>query len=130
MLNTTFIDASSRTNVHIKQQPHDAADAARLYGELDKKARDSVISSMRLDINNVKVVVHRCQDYMSALDIFRVVYSLNGKPQQFDVTQSMHAERSVEALWVLLRDALAKDLAENMLASIPPAACRSFFDFR
>lgn len=33
----TFIDRRS-TNIHVEQKPHDAADAARLYGELKNKA--------------------------------------------------------------------------------------------
>lgn len=41
----TYLDRRSvnvRQDTHITQQPHDAADAARLYGELEEKALDRV----------------------------------------------------------------------------------------
>lgn len=48
-------------HIHVTQQPHDAADAARLYGELQDRARNTILEAIPLEnaLFTSKVVIDR-----------------------------------------------------------------------
>lgn len=78
---------SSPVNVHIKQQPNDAADAARLYGELEAKATQAVATATieTMGANNavkfLKIDSYR-EPFTEVLKV-RLLFSVNG--QVFDL---------------------------------------------
>lgn len=71
------------TNITVKQQPNDAADAARLFGQLKDKASEEFASGMvnRLGADN-EVVFLQCDHFkdplLDKLHV-RLVFKINGK---------------------------------------------------
>jgi len=82
----TYLDRRSvnvRQDTHITQQPHDAADAARLYGELEEKALDRVQNTMVMQLPSIdaKVVRFDLERQPATLSTFaKIGINLNGKP--------------------------------------------------
>lgn len=76
-----------RTTVHnsFKMLPHDTADAARLYGEIETKAREHVANAVAVNLganNEVRVVradVIRTHEMMGGCVKMRIIYKINGK---------------------------------------------------
>lgn len=63
MFNSTYIsDRTPDVNVHINQQPNDAADSARFYGELLTKAQKEVASARVLNLGANNEVTVLCVD--------------------------------------------------------------------
>jgi hypothetical protein len=102
MFDRTSISVPERpVNVHITQQPNDAADAARLYGELREKADAEVANAVveRLGADNELNVVtiesqkNFCTDTME----MRVLFKINGhmhqvicKPDRHELASQMY----------------------------------------
>lgn len=79
MFNTTDIHQS----MNITQQPNDAADAARLYGELEEKALRRIKYAAILDLPsiNAKVAHFEISRRIESLDnVHEIGINLNGKP--------------------------------------------------
>lgn len=82
---------SPRPDVHVhnkvEMKPHDAADAARLYGELEKKAWD-VVSNAAIKqvgaLNEVKVL-HAEIGFGIRGDMTRVIFEINGQRHNIEV---------------------------------------------
>ena len=78
---------SSPVNVSIKQQPNDAADAARLYGELEAKATAAIAGATIETLgahNEIKFLsINSYQEPMWMTLKVRLVFSINGK--QYDI---------------------------------------------
>lgn len=72
-------DYSSSTRIDVVQQPNDAADAARLHGEIKKKAEEEILKSIRLDTNEFKGVLQMAKMAATQETMLQMVYSLNGK---------------------------------------------------
>lgn len=81
-----LVEALSRPNpvvcqphIEINQQPNDAADSARLYGELKAKAEADVLASVKVGDNIFECVVQRYRDEMLDSTKWRAILTLNGK---------------------------------------------------
>lgn len=84
MFNRTVLVGGSTTHHHttIKQQPHDAADAARLYGELERKAEAEIKSAICKQLEGISAQyaeLHVYREPMHMKDIFFVCFRVNGK---------------------------------------------------
>lgn len=81
--------ASPSVHVHNETKPHDPADAARLYGELERRAEQKVASATieRLGAENeiTAAVVHQTRDYMTDRDRARVMFKINGVQYDFEL---------------------------------------------
>ena len=66
----------------VKQQPNDAADAARLYGQLEEKASDKIAKIISRQIDPIKAELVECHFERSPYhmkDMAMIVFSLNGE---------------------------------------------------
>lgn len=83
-----MIGRRTSVNVHIQQQPHDAADAARLYGEMRSKAEADVRSAtiQTLGAHNEVRVARVSPEYSAETgeERARVLFTVNGA--QYDLT--------------------------------------------
>lgn len=87
----TFVrapDVHHHNNVKIVQKPHDAADAARLYGEIADRAEKAIAGAAieRLGANNeVKIVkVATFSSIATCITRVRVLFSVNGYQYDFE----------------------------------------------
>jgi hypothetical protein len=85
MFDRTFVGGRTTHHHHhmtINQQPNDAADAARLYGELQDKASDSITEVIGHQIADTKVefvTLDTARDVLHFKDHVRVIFKINGK---------------------------------------------------
>ncbi|MDH0613343.1 MULTISPECIES: hypothetical protein [unclassified Agrobacterium] len=73
------------TYTTVTQQPHDAADAARLYGQLQDKATGSITEIIGHQLPDIRVEFVTYSSHRSIAnfkDLHRVVFKING--QSFD----------------------------------------------
>lgn len=103
-----------RPDVHvhnrIEQKPHDPADAARLYGELEQRATDAVASATveRLGANNELIVV-KIEPWGNYADMsyhVRVLFKLNGV---------LHGVEAKTDEW---RQKVGEEVARQLVASV------------
>ena len=77
-------------NVRVEQKPHDAADAARLYGECEVKARQAVADAVVRELganNEVRVVIAQRERSVADQDErIRVIFTLNNQRYDFKST--------------------------------------------
>jgi hypothetical protein len=97
MFDTTHLHThkSPIVNVKVEQKPHDTADAARLYGECEAKAKAAIAGATvdALGANNeLKVLV--CGTFYRAMQgdqVVRLVFKLNGQLHDMEVPLDRHA---------------------------------------
>ncbi len=75
-------DGDSYHTTKITQQPHDAADAARLYGSLEDKATSKVVAVVAQQLPSIDTTYARIQQERSVLQMTEhhtVVFKINGR---------------------------------------------------
>lgn len=91
MLDRALLVRGSDTHEHVtvNQQPHDAADAARLYGEIEAKAQAKVLDRVtaRLEPTTIQATAYRV-DYLAGDMAHRyfIAFHLNGQPHKVEIT--------------------------------------------
>jgi hypothetical protein len=84
MLNRTVILRQGDTHEHVtvNQQPHDAADAARLYGEIEEKAKAKIENLVAHNaFNTVKFVTYTQNKSFVDMNVQHyIAYTINGVP--------------------------------------------------
>lgn len=85
------------THIKIEQQPNDAADAARLHGEIRDKALKEAEGAIirRLGAHN-EVLVASASSAVSLRDMttqVRALFTLNGKQYRVEVTEPQNLDR-------------------------------------
>ena len=117
MFNHTLIPISvpeRPVNVHIEQQPLDAADAARLYGELEAKAQLAVANATvaRFGAENeltAVVIEHQrlfATDELQARVLFKLngaLYDLTLKPDRNDIAMGLYREVAIKLVESIMR---------------------------
>ncbi len=87
MFDRSMYIAPSSVNINVKQQPNDAADAARLYGECKAKAEAEVANATiaKFGARNelTGIVVREQVTFHDRQQHVRLLFSLNG--EKFDI---------------------------------------------
>lgn len=115
------VNHSQHTAIRVEQQPNDAADAARLYGEIKKKAEEDIIKSVRVDSNEFKGVLQMTKQAATYETHLKMVYSLNGKKMttsythEPDYRQNLSEEEQKAAMVKGLMEDMAKQIAGEIL---------------
>ncbi len=120
MFDRTFIDARPiEHHTTVNQLPHDAADAARLYGEMVKKAEDQVRTAIldRFGANNELRIVKVASDTSLATmeQRTRVLFRLAG--QEYDLyveTDSLARDKVLE----LIGNAVAAEVVARLSSTM------------
>ncbi len=104
--------------VNMKPQPNDAADSARLYGELRDKAEREVASATveKLGASNELTVlrVDGYRDYLNDRNVVRFLFKLNGVTHDIVVRQ----ERAMLGARHKTFETLAIELMESITSEI------------
>jgi hypothetical protein len=123
VLNRTYFAIGGDKHEHytIKQQPHDAADAARLYGELEKKAASSIEQIIFGRINSLNLELVTYQKVENMMDWARehfVAFKINGVNYNLRIS-SKHWEMSLRNdYWGILQDYVIPELTKALLIEI------------
>ncbi len=116
MLNSYDYYSTSNVHVDVKQQPNDAADSARLYGELRDKANKEIASATveHMGANN-EVVVLQCahaKDYMLGRHKTRLIFKVNG--ELYDITTDVDPYKIRESVFGALLHEVFNQALEKM----------------
>ncbi|CDN47556.1 hypothetical protein [Neorhizobium galegae] len=111
------------SSTHIKQQPHDAADAARLYGEVEAKAEAKVKRVVHEQLDSIKaefVKLHAERSVLHFKDNFLVLFKVNGKGMEARVeVEEMEKVRGERGEIVVYRK-IAEGITEEILRQLVP----------
>lgn len=119
MFNRALILRGGETHHHttVNQQPNDAADSARLLGELEDKAKDKVLGLIHTEADNqFRIVAYEhMKDYAHPSDRYRVAFTINGHQYTVKIAIDDY-ERAKAGNWQNIIDTvfipvLAKELA-------------------
>jgi hypothetical protein len=112
---TTYV-APPSTNIDVRQQPNDAADAARLYGECRAKAESEVRDAtiVRLGaLNEVTAVKIASQTTFHDMKLHvRLLFKING--ESFDI----HVEDNHEAMTRAVYEGIVARLFEKVTTKL------------
>jgi hypothetical protein len=117
-------DSSHETTI-IQQQPHDAADAARLYGELESKAEAKVHGVVHRQLDSIKAEyaeVHAVRSVMDMHDEFKVLFKINDRPitASIIIKENERLDRAFEPL-----RKIAEGITEAVLQKLAPDLMRN-----
>lgn len=113
-------DVRVHSPVTINQQPHDAADAARLYGELQAKARTDLVNAVRVTNAHFECVVHHYRDQASDEHVFTAIFSLNGVKMQAEAR--IWSREPAGKAYEQLQEKVAKEIATRIVGPAFSAA--------
>jgi hypothetical protein len=118
MFNRTYVRQPD-VNVHIQQQPNDAADAARLHGEIRAKAEaeatDAVIAKFGARNELTGVVIREQRSYIDNKQHVRLLFKLNG--ETFDI----QVEDNYESMTLHAYQEIAQKLMGKVLQKMLPS---------
>lgn len=111
------------THVKIEQQPHDAVDAARLYGDLVKKAREEVHHMIAGELPGIDArftTFEAFRRWDSFSDALHAAFKINGREMviKIDLPEGSltHSKRDHgEAVYKAISEALAAEILKQML---------------
>ena len=125
MFDTTVVKPAD-VCVRVEQKPADAADAARLYGELKQRAEDEV---SRAQIRKFgawnefsAVVVEAQRDFCTDTVSARVIFNFGGR--HYDLIFRPEREKIADAVALEMYELLARRITEMALNAILPKYLR------
>jgi hypothetical protein len=125
MFDTTVVK-SPDVHVRVEQNPHDAADAARLYGELKRRAEDEVATAVVQKFgafNELRVVTVESRHYFDTNSFAaRVIFDLNG--HRYDFIVHPEREKVADAVQLAAYEGIAQEIAAMALRAILPRYLR------
>lgn len=111
------------THTSVTQQPHDAADAARLYGELEGKAEAKVKSVVHHQLESIRaefVTLHAHRSVLDFKDHFHVAFKVNGKGMEARVEIDEMEKRNDRPGELLAYRKIAEGITETILQQLAP----------
>lgn len=109
-----FDQHSYHHTTRVTQQPNDAADAARLYGELKKKSEQEIANVARTADNQFQAVIHQQQEMMSGFTYLKAHYTLNGRRLTDEAKYDTYMEKPEDGL-KRLHEEMSKTIAVEVL---------------
>jgi hypothetical protein len=111
--------APSHTSVSVTEKRAPTEESVRLLREMEARAKDEVLQTIRLESNTFKGVLHKMEDYINGQTVYRVVFDFNGK--RVTVTEPIEYWETLETFVPRLRDLIAKELATLMVIAVAPS---------
>jgi hypothetical protein len=110
------------TTVREVRAPTD--ESVRLLREMEKAAHESVVNAVRVKDCPIDAVIHQQIDQVNCRNLFKVIYSVNGKRHTVDTAVDSWTSEE-EAVQKLIHN-LAADIAVTLLAPHIRAAMGRF----
>lgn len=111
--------------VHVEQKPHDPADAARLYGELEKRAEERVLSAATVDLPSISAKVALFEISRMMLDDahhFVIKFEVNGRKMDASLRVErgqLNQDRLVEDVLRLVAEEVARQIVLEPEVVVP-----------
>jgi hypothetical protein len=111
------------SSTHVTQQPHDAADAARLYGEIEAKAQAKVKQVVHQQLDSISaefVTLHAQRTVMDFKDHFHVLFKVNGRGMEARVEVDELDKRKEPSVEMMVYRKIADGITEAILQQLAP----------
>jgi hypothetical protein len=105
--------------VHVEQKPHDPADAARLYGELEQRATDAVANATVerlgacIEVVVVKVVSKTSMEDLRKRVRVRVLFKVNGVLHDIETSSDELERKIVETIAIQLVSCVMRSITHK-----------------
>lgn len=113
----TKIFKAGDTRIDVEMLPHDAADAARLYGEMVERARKEVVGATIHEAGaEIRVVMKKVSTETSFVDCdtsIRVLFSVNGVDYDIKTTQDTMDKDVYSKIGAALLEQVARALQQR-----------------
>ncbi len=106
---------NARVDVTEKRAPTD--ESVRLLREMEAAAREQIVATTVVRDTVFECVIYMHHDLAAYEDMYRIVYSLNGRKLTTDVRVRRWDRPTEEQIVDTIREALGKDIAGQLLAS-------------
>jgi hypothetical protein len=117
---------SGPTHVSVEEKRAPTDESVKLLREMEQKARDAVVQSVRVDTNEFKGVLNKMHDPLNDQDAWCVVFDLNGK--RIEVIERQERWENISEFVPKLSAAVADRIAAHILIAFSDAMPRSKFD--
>ena len=124
MFDRTYVQRGpSHVSVSVEEKRAPTDESVRLLREMEAKAMQNVVESLRLTSADVEAVAHRYDSHMDVRSFIKIHYKVNGTPRQCTVETEHLASihQQIDKVWKALADDLAAYLMGNVLKSIGKA---------
>lgn len=111
-------------NVTEKRAPTD--ESVRLLREMEQKAQDEVIQSIRLQNTEFDGVIHVMRNIMDCTTSYRCVFKLNGKKFMAEHVAKEWDDKDSRVIGI--RDAVAKEIANTVVSEFLPKIAKELKD--
>jgi hypothetical protein len=124
MLNRYYRGGNTYNSTEVYQQPNDAADAARLYGEIEAKALEKFKETVCQQIEGIQAQFVTAQLVRSPLewkDTYLIFFKLNGKACEARVSVSASEAKQLDEI---IYKEIAEAVTAEVLRSLYPSLLR------
>lgn len=98
-----------------KRAPTD--ESVRLLKEMEDEARKKITETTVVHNTEFTCKLHKYYDMLNGADKYAVIYTLNGKQSRLDIDVEVYKMLSPEQVACYIRDKVAVDIANKMLAT-------------
>lgn len=113
-------NSQSYSEITEKRAPTD--ESVRLLKEMESEAKNKVIEAIVVNNTEFECAVHKLVDPINDRELYRFIYTMNGKKSSVDIAIKNWPEKTVIDKMMYARDELAKDIANKMIDSVIRAA--------
>lgn len=103
------------TTVTEKRAPTD--ESVRLLKEMEAEARKKITETTVVSSTEFTCKLHKYHDALNCCDNYAVIYTLNGQQRRLDIMVEIYKMMTPEQVACLIRDEVAVDIANKMLAT-------------
>lgn len=105
------------TNVTVTEKRAPTDESVRLLKEMEAEARKKITETTTVHNTEFVCKLHKYYDPANDADMYAVIYTLNGKQSRVDMSVECYKQLSPEETACFIRDKVAVDIANKMLAT-------------
>lgn len=104
-------------NSHVSVTEHRAPtdESVRLLKEMEAEARKKITESTTVHNTEFTCKIHKYFDPVNDADMYRIIYTLNGKQGSVDISVELYQMLTPEQTACFIRDKVAVDIANKMI---------------
>ena len=113
-------------NVNIQERRAATDESVRILREMEKEVQQKITDSIRVQNCEIDLVVHTYPDYLNHQFLMALIYCINGKKTQVDLTFNMLELQDKEKVLDTIIQRLSESIACNLLQGIKNLDLKGF----
>lgn len=112
-----FSNRNVYVNTTVTENRAPTDESVRLLKEMEAEARKKITESTTVHNTEFTCKLHKYYDAANGADMYAVIYTLNGKKSQVDLSVECYKELTPEQVACFIRDKVAVDIANKMIST-------------